>query len=94
MANTKRFHTLIVPLSAPRRIHNLHLSLLPLPTLCPSNTLKCFCSFDVDGGSLHAAAQIRDMMRNTTEARAWGGLPAQLMGVFPQILLDAIMMHL
>lgn len=75
MTNTKRFHTLIIPLSAPRRIHNLHLSLLPLPTLYPSNTLKCLFSFDVDGGSLHAAAQIRDMMKNTTEAR--GGLPAE-----------------
>lgn len=32
MTNRKRFHTLIVSLSALWRIHILHLSLLPIPT--------------------------------------------------------------
>lgn len=71
LTNRTRSHTLIVPLSAPRRIHNLRLSLLPLPTLSLSNTLKCLFPFDVDDGS-HAAAQIRDMMKNTTELRSAG----------------------
>lgn len=65
--------------SAPRRIHNLRLSLPPLPTLSPSNPLKCLFSFDVDGGS-HAAAQIRDMMENTPELRVRGALPARPAG--------------
>lgn len=67
----KRVHTLIVPVFLGAFI----ISAPPLPTLSPSNTLKCLFSFDVDGGS-HAAAQIRDMM-NTTELRVRGASPAR-----------------
>lgn len=39
-------------------------------------------------------AQIRDVMEDTTELRVRGALPARLESVFPEILLDALMMRL